>query len=88
MARHRYGHETKKSAVKLITRAQWDEMRAEQMLKTAAPLVPRQSLVWYACQVAKTVLDKVPDGEDRPRIAIETLRSTRALVDYLETLPA
>jgi hypothetical protein len=42
------------------------------MLEVAFSLVPREVLVRYACLVARTVLDKVPAGEDRPRIAIET----------------
>ena len=34
--------------------------------------VPRERLVWIACQCARLSLKYVPLGEDRPRIAIET----------------
>ena len=34
--------------------------------------VARKRLVWVACQCARLSLKHVPDGENRPRIAIET----------------
>jgi hypothetical protein len=44
----------------------------QMMLKIAAYVVPREDLVLAACAVARTVLQFVPLGEDRPRLAIET----------------
>jgi hypothetical protein len=34
--------------------------------------VDPKRLAWVACQVARTALKYVPDGEDRPRLCIET----------------
>lgn len=48
--------------------------------------VDRRAAVWAACQCARTVLHLVPEGEDRPRLAIETAEAwTRgeATADHL-----
>ena len=53
------------SAWQLCTDARW-------MLRAVADVVDRPRLVLAACACARTVLGRVPEGEDRPRVAIET----------------
>jgi len=43
-----------------------------KMMIFIAPLISRQRLVLASCACARTVLHLVPEGEHRPRIAIET----------------
>ena len=51
----------------------WAECkRPDWLLWWAAHSVPRQELVLAACDCAETALRFVPQGEDRPRLAIET----------------
>ena len=45
---------------------------ARWMLHAAARVADRPRIVLAACACARTVLDRVPAGEDRPRVAIET----------------
>lgn len=53
----------------------WAECeRPDWLLWWAAHVVPRQELVLAACDCAETALRYVPEGEDRPRLAIETAR--------------
>ena len=53
--------------------AAWAECdRADWMLWLAGRVVARPLVVLAACACARTVLRYVPDGEDRPRVAIET----------------
>jgi hypothetical protein len=53
--------------------AAWSECeRADWMLWIAAKALPRDRVVLTACACARTALKYVPEGEDRPRIAIET----------------
>ena len=53
--------------------AAWAEcQRADWMLWLAGRVVARPLVVLAACACARTVLRYVPDGEDRPRVAIET----------------
>ena len=46
--------------------------RGDWMLWLIAHTLPRERLVWVACQIARTALVYVPAGEERPRAAIET----------------
>ena len=48
--------------------------RPDWLLWWAGHTVPRQELVLAACDCAETALRFVPEGEDRPRMAIETAR--------------
>jgi hypothetical protein len=48
--------------------------RPDWMLWWAGHVVPRQELVLAACDCAETALRYVPQGEHRPRLAIETAR--------------
>ncbi|MFO0474195.1 MAG: putative immunity protein, partial [Alphaproteobacteria bacterium] len=48
--------------------------RPDWLLWWAAHSVPRQELVLAACDCAELALRYVPQGEDRPRLAIETAR--------------
>jgi hypothetical protein len=53
----------------------WAECeRPDWLLWWAAHAVPRQELVLAACDCAETALRYVPEGEHRPRLAIETAR--------------
>jgi hypothetical protein len=53
----------------------WAECeRPDWLLWWAGHVVPRQELVLAACDCAETALRYVPEGEDRPRLAIETAR--------------
>ena len=52
-----------------------DCKRPDWMLWYAGRKVDRKLLVLAACDCAETALQHVPDGEDRPRIAIETARA-------------
>jgi hypothetical protein len=56
--------------------AAWRECeRADWMLWFAARVeIDRKALVLAACDCAETALRFVPEGEDRPRVAIETAR--------------
>ena len=46
--------------------------RGDWMLWLIACTLPRERLVWVACQIARTALVYVPAWEDRPRLEIET----------------
>jgi len=48
--------------------------RPDWLLWWAGQVVSRQELVLAACDCAETALRFVPQGEDRPRLAIETAR--------------
>ena len=48
--------------------------RPDWLLWWAAHVVPRQELVLAACDCAELALRYVPEGEHRPRLAIETAR--------------
>lgn len=51
----------------------WRECeRADWLMWLIGPHIPRTDLVLLACQCARTALVRVPDGEDRPRICVET----------------
>lgn len=51
----------------------WRECeRADWLLWLVGPRIPRTDLVWLACQCARTALVYVPEGEDRPRLCVET----------------
>jgi len=53
----------------------WAECeRPDWLLWWAGQVVSRQELVLAACDCAETALRYVPEGEDRPRLAIETAR--------------
>ena len=53
----------------------WAECRRpDWLLWWAGQAVSRQDLVLAACDCAETALRFVPEGEDRPRLAIETAR--------------
>jgi hypothetical protein len=53
----------------------WAECeRPDWLLWWAAHAVPRQELVLAACDCAELALRYVPQGEHRPRLAIETAR--------------
>jgi len=53
--------------------AAWAECeRADWMLWLAGRVVARKTVVLAACACARTALQYVPTGEDRPRVAIET----------------
>ena len=53
----------------------WAECdRPDWLMWWAAHAVPRQQLVFAACDCAELALPFVPEGEDRPRLAIETAR--------------
>ena len=53
----------------------WTECeRPDWLLWWAGQVVSRQELVLAACDCAETALRYVPEGEDRPRLAIETTR--------------
>jgi len=53
----------------------WAECeRPDWLLWWAAHVVPRQELVLAACDCAELALRYVPEGEHRPRLAIETAR--------------
>lgn len=54
----------------LLTRAQWNAMSAEQMLRAAALLVTRQVLVRYACLCAREAF--VPNEDRLMIVVIET----------------
>lgn len=51
----------------------WDACeRPDWMLWVAGKTLDRSKVVLIACAVARTTLHLVPEGEDRPRIAVET----------------
>ena len=53
--------------------AAWAECeRADWMLWLADRVMARKPVVLAACACARTALQYVPAGEDRPRVAIET----------------
>jgi hypothetical protein len=53
----------------------WAECkRPDWLLWWAGQVVPRQELVLAACDCAEMALRYVPEGEHRPRLAIETAR--------------
>jgi hypothetical protein len=53
----------------------WSECeRPDWLLWWAGQVVSRQELVLAACDCAETALHRVPEGEDRPRLAIDAAR--------------
>ena len=67
-------HEAVKWAGRKTHKKAWETCkRGEWLLWIAGRLdVDRKLLVMAACGCARTALKYIPDGEDRPRIAIET----------------
>jgi len=82
LVKHLLGRRTKAcdEAINWLGKRNSDEMWAEcekpdWLLWYAAANVSRKELVLAACDCAETALRYVPEGEDRPRLAIETARS-------------